>query len=67
MSCQSWSSVDVMYVHPPHVNVRMRPEIAIAFGRVRPGFAARRYQRPTRANLGPNTSHQHQDLRLGDR
>lgn len=59
MSCQSWSSVDVMYVHPPHVRLRTTPEMAIAFGRVRPGFAVSRYQSPTSANLGPSMSHQH--------
>lgn len=53
ISCQSWSSVDVMYVHPPQVNVRKTPEMAIAFGRVRPGFAVNRYHKPTRAKRGP--------------
>jgi hypothetical protein len=56
MSCQSWSSVDVMYVHPPHVRVLNRPKNATTFGRVRPGLAVRRYHRPTRANLGPARS-----------
>jgi hypothetical protein len=53
MSCQSWSSVDVMYVQPPHVKVRIRPAPATSLGRERPGRAVRRYQRPTRANRGP--------------
>ncbi len=53
MSCQSWSSVEVMYVQPPHVRVRTRPATATAFGRVRPGLAVSRYHSPTRANLGP--------------
>ena len=53
MSCQSWSSVEVMYVQPPHVRVRTRPATAMAFGRVRPGLAVSRYHSPTRANLGP--------------
>ena len=53
MSCQSWSSVDVMYVQPPHVKVRMMPTTAIALGRLRLGLLVRRYHSPTSANLGP--------------
>lgn len=54
MSCQSWSSVDVTYVHPPHVRVRRRPMMATNFGSPEPGLAVRRYHRPTSANRGPD-------------
>lgn len=53
ISCQSWSSVEVMYVHPPHVRVRNTPIKATNLGRVEFGRAVRRYQRNTKANLGP--------------
>jgi hypothetical protein len=53
MSCQSWSSVDVMYVQPPHVSVLKMPKPATTLGNVLPGLAVNRYHRPTRANLGP--------------
>jgi hypothetical protein len=53
ISCQSWSSVDVTYVHPPHVIVLKRPVPATIFGKVEFGFAVRMYQRKTRANRGP--------------
>lgn len=54
MSCQSWSSVEVMYVHPPHVRVRNKPQKATKPGNLDAGFRDRRYQKPTRANLGPD-------------
>lgn len=53
ISCQSWSSVEVMYVQPPHVRVRKRPIAATNLGRNLPGLAVRRYQRASRANRGP--------------
>jgi hypothetical protein len=53
ISCQSWSSVDVMYVHPPHVIVLKRPVPATTFGKVEFGLEVRTYQRKTRANRGP--------------
>lgn len=53
MSCQSWSSVDVTYVQPPHVKVRKMPTPATIFGREELGRAVRRYQRKTRRNRGP--------------
>ena len=42
MSCQPWSSVDVMYVQPPHVRVRTKPERATTLGRTWPGLFVRR-------------------------
>src|SRR5690348_224147 len=53
MSCQSWSSVDVTYVHPPHVNVLKIPVPAMILGRFEFGLAVKKYQRVTRANRGP--------------
>lgn len=53
MSCQSWSSVDVTYVHPPQVNVRKMPTPATNLGRVEFGRRVKTYQRPTRASRGP--------------
>jgi len=53
MSCQSWSSVDVTYVHPPHVSVRKIPTPATNLGSVEFGRRVRQYQRPTNAKRGP--------------
>src|SRR3954463_418071 len=53
MSCQSWSSVEVIYVHPPHVRVRNTPENATYLGRLEFGRAVRRYHKNTRTNRGP--------------
>ena len=53
MSCQWWSSVDVTYVHPPHVRLRKTPVAATTFGSAEPGRAVMTYQRMIRANLGP--------------
>ena len=39
ISCQSWSSVDVTYVQPPHVIVRKTPVQAMYFGKDVFGFA----------------------------
>lgn len=54
ISCQLWSSVDVTYVQPPHVNVLKMPMPATSFGRFEFGLVVRKYHRPTRANLGPD-------------
>jgi len=53
MSCQSWSSVDVTYVHPPHVKVRRKPMTATNFGSVEFGLRVNTYHSPTNANRGP--------------
>ena len=53
ISCQSWSSVDVMYVQPPQVSVRTSPIMATNAGSFWPGLRVRRYHKPTRANRGP--------------
>lgn len=53
MSCQSWSSVDVTYVHPPHVNVRKMPTPATNLGSDEFGRRVKMYQRPTNAKRGP--------------
>lgn len=53
MSCQSWSSVEVTYVQPPQVRVRKMPQKATKAGSLWPGLRERRYQKATRANLGP--------------
>jgi hypothetical protein len=55
MSCQSWSSVDVTYVHPPHVRVRNTPIKATNLGSVEFGRAVRRYHKATSANRGPGS------------
>ncbi len=54
MSCQSWSSVDVTYVHPPQVIVLKRPTPATNFGNVEFRLAVKTYQRATRAKRGPD-------------
>jgi hypothetical protein len=61
MSCQSWSSVEVTYVHPPHVNVRKMPTPATNFGSEEFGRRVRMYHRPTNAMRGPvpHFSHVH--------
>jgi hypothetical protein len=56
MSCQSWSSVEVTYVHPPQVSVRKMPTAATNLGRVELGRRVKMYHRPTRANRGPGFS-----------
>jgi hypothetical protein len=53
MSCQSWSSVDVTYVHPPQVKVRKTPTPATNFGNVAFGLRVRMYHNATSANRGP--------------
>lgn len=53
ISCQSWSSVDVIYVQPPHVNVRKMPTPITNLGSVEFGLRVRAYHSPTRANRGP--------------
>lgn len=53
MSCQSWSSVEVMKVQPPQVSVRSTPMQPTNLGSTEPGRAVRRYHNPTRANRGP--------------
>jgi hypothetical protein len=53
MSCQSWSSVEVTYVHPPQVKVRKMPTPAMNLGRDELGRRVKMYQRPTNANRGP--------------
>lgn len=53
MSCQLWSSVDVTYVHPPHVNVLKTPTPATIAGRFEFGRFVRKYQSATRAKRGP--------------
>lgn len=53
MSCQSWSSVDVIYVQPPQVRVRKTPMKATNPGNRWLGFRVSRYHRPTSANRGP--------------
>lgn len=53
MSCQWWSSVDVIYVHPPHDKVLKMPIKATNLGSVAFGRAVRRYHKPTRTNRGP--------------
>jgi len=53
ISCQSWSSVEVTYVHPPHVRDRKTPMNATALGRDEFGRAVRRYHSPTNTNRGP--------------
>lgn len=53
MSCQSWSSVEVMYVQPPQVNVRKMPTPATNFGREEFRLRVRTYHKATRANRGP--------------
>jgi hypothetical protein len=56
ISCQSWSSVDVTYVHPPQVSVRKRPTPTINLGSelFRPCRLVRTYHSATRANRGPD-------------
>jgi len=53
MSCQSWSSVEVTYVHPPQVSVRKMPTPATNFGSVEFGRRVKIYQRPTNTKRGP--------------
>jgi hypothetical protein len=53
MSCQPWSSVEVTYVHPPHVNDRKTPTPATNFGSVELALRVKMYQRATNANRGP--------------
>ena len=53
MSCHPWSSVEVTYVHPPHVSVRNRPVPATKIGKAESGRAVKMYQRNTKANRGP--------------
>jgi hypothetical protein len=53
MSCQSWSSVEVTYVHPPHDSVRKIPTPATNLGSVEFGLRVRTYHRPTNATRGP--------------
>lgn len=52
-SCQSWASVDVTYVHPPHVNVRKIPTPATNLGSEEFGRRVKMYHRPHSANRGP--------------
>jgi hypothetical protein len=54
MSCQSWSSVEVTYVHPPHVSVRKMPTPATNLGSAEFGRRVKQYHRPTNAKRGPN-------------
>ena len=53
ISCQSWSSVEVTYVHPPQVNVRKTPTPATNFGKAELDRRVRMYQRATSMNRGP--------------
>src|ERR1700760_3642679 len=55
ISCQLWSSVEVTYVHPPHMTVRNRPTPRMKEGRddLEWGRAERKYHRVQRANRGP--------------
>ena len=54
ISCHSWSSVEVTYVHPPHVRVRNMPIKATNLGSTELGRDVRRYHRPTSTNRGPD-------------
>ncbi len=53
ISCRMWSSVEVTYVHPPHVNVLRTPADAMIPGRFDFGLLVKRYHSATRANRGP--------------
>lgn len=56
ISCQSWSSVEVTYVHPPQVKVLKMPIPTTNLDNAVFGLGARRYHIRTRANRGPEVT-----------
>ena len=67
MSCQSWSSVDVTYVHPPQVRVLNIPVQNTNVGNLELGRAVKRYQRVTRTKRGPEETVSGSTLYLSSR